>query len=158
MPLDVTFTDTSTGTPTSWAWTFGDGQTSTSQTPPVHTYASTGVYSVTLTVTNAAGSSTASRTINAAVACPSPTAVFTVSPSSGKKKQASFVVTDASTNMTTSGCNNTWSWNYGDGSGNSSLQNPPGYVYNSAGTYSIQLTVSNLAGASTASRTVTVTP
>lgn len=158
VPLDVTFTDTSTGTPDTWAWTFGDGQTSTEQSPPVHTYSTTGVYSVTLTVTNASGSSTATKTINAAIVCPTPVASFTVNPTSGKKKQVAFQVTDSSTNLTTAGCNNTWSWNFGDGSGNSSLQNPPGYKYNSAGTYLIQLTVSNLRGSSTAPRTVTVTP
>jgi FOG: PKD repeat len=158
VPLNVTFTDASTGTPTSWAWTFGDSTSYTGQTPPVHTYLTTGVYSVTLTVINAGGSSSISHTINAAVACPTPAAVFSVNPTSGKQKQAAFQVTDASTNMTTAGCNNTWSWNFGDGSGNSSLQNPPAYVYQSQGTYTIQLGVSNLGGSSTTTSTVTVTP
>lgn len=51
-----TFTDTSTNTPTSWDWTFGDGGTSTLQNP-THTYANPGYYTVTLTATNAGGSS-----------------------------------------------------------------------------------------------------
>lgn len=38
----------------SWAWTFGDNSTSTAQNP-THTYANTGVYTVTLTATDAAG-------------------------------------------------------------------------------------------------------
>lgn len=52
--LQVTFTDQSTdsdGTITGWSWNFGDGNTSTQQNP-VHTYASAGTYSVTLTVTD----------------------------------------------------------------------------------------------------------
>jgi len=58
-PLTVAFTDLSTGNPTSWTWNFGDGTTSTQQNP-THTYSSMGDYTVTLTVTNALGSSKAS--------------------------------------------------------------------------------------------------
>ncbi|HAD15092.1 MAG TPA: hypothetical protein DCF33_21930, partial [Saprospirales bacterium] len=39
----------------SWLWNFGDGQTSALQNPPPHVYADTGVYIVTLTVTNQCG-------------------------------------------------------------------------------------------------------
>jgi len=55
-PLIVQFTDESARDPTYWNWDFGDGVNSTDQNP-THTYA-TGVYTVNLTVTNAAGSST----------------------------------------------------------------------------------------------------
>lgn len=55
LPLAVTFTDSSTNLPTSWLWNFGDGQTSTLQNP-VHTYTLAGIYTVSLTVTNATGS------------------------------------------------------------------------------------------------------
>ena len=55
-PLTVVFTDTSTNSPTSWFWTFGDGSTSADQNP-AHTYNQTGRFTVTLTVANAAGSS-----------------------------------------------------------------------------------------------------
>jgi len=89
--------------------------------------------------------------------CSAPAASFTVSPASGKKKQASFAVTNTSTNMTP-GCNPIWSWNYGDGSGVSSNQAPPGYVYQTAGTYTITLSASNSVGNSTATQTVMVTP
>lgn len=53
-PLTVSFTDSSYNTPTSWAWSFGDGSTSTDQNP-THTYANAGVYTVSLTATNANG-------------------------------------------------------------------------------------------------------
>jgi gliding motility-associated-like protein len=46
----IQFTDSSANT-TSWNWSFGDGDTSTTQNP-IHTYSTTGVYSVTLIVTN----------------------------------------------------------------------------------------------------------
>ena len=50
----VTFTDQSSdsdGSIVSWLWNFGDGNTSTAQNP-VHTYATDGLYNVTLTVTD----------------------------------------------------------------------------------------------------------
>jgi PKD repeat protein len=49
----VTFADTSFGAPTSWQWNFGDGQASNQQNP-LHTYAQSGVYSVSLTVSDGA--------------------------------------------------------------------------------------------------------
>jgi PKD repeat protein len=54
----VAFTDLSTNSPTSWAWTFTGGtpSSSTIQNPTV-TYNTPGSYSVTLTATNASGSS-----------------------------------------------------------------------------------------------------
>ena len=50
----ITFTDNSSFSPTEWFWLFGDGESSTEENP-THTYASNGTYTVTLTVTNDAG-------------------------------------------------------------------------------------------------------
>jgi len=59
-PLEVAFTDLSADDPTSWSWTFADGQMSSVQNP-THTYQSAGLYTVSLTVTNAAGSDTETK-------------------------------------------------------------------------------------------------
>ncbi len=68
----VTFTDLSTHTPTSWAWTFVGGTPSSSTTKnPVVSYSSSGVYSVTLSATNAAGSDTALKSGYITVTYPS---------------------------------------------------------------------------------------
>jgi gliding motility-associated-like protein len=53
-PLPDVFTDSSAGAVNSWQWTFGDGNTSNAQNPS-HTFASPGIYTVTLTVTDAMG-------------------------------------------------------------------------------------------------------
>jgi Flp pilus assembly protein TadG len=93
-----------------------------------------------------------------ATPCPPPSAHFTVSPSSGKKKQQLFQFTDHSTS--TAGCPLTWSWNFGDGAGSSStstLQNPS-HIYNAQGTYTVQLVASNSGGSDTDSATVQVDP
>ena len=90
--------------------------------------------------------------------CAPPTADFTISPSSGKKKKTDFQFTDLST-TTLPQCPLTWSWNFGDGAGASStstLQNPI-HQYQSQGDYTITLVVSNFGGNATRTRTVTVT-
>jgi tripartite motif-containing protein 71 len=58
-PLHVGFSDRSANFPTAWYWDFGDGYTSTEQNP-VHIYRVQGMYTVSLTVSNVAGSNTAS--------------------------------------------------------------------------------------------------
>ncbi len=65
-PLPVRFTDQSTGSPTSWKWSFGDGNNSAEKNP-VHTYNKTGLYSVTLTVSNANGSNALTKSSYIAV-------------------------------------------------------------------------------------------
>jgi hypothetical protein len=62
------FTNTTTGSPfMTYVWSFGDSITSTSSAPQVmHTYASGGDYTVTLTATNAYGSDVFSQVVNIA--------------------------------------------------------------------------------------------
>ncbi len=57
----VNFTDQSANNPASWAWDFGDGNTSTQQNPS-NTYASDGLYTVSLTATKAGVSDTKTKT------------------------------------------------------------------------------------------------
>ena len=56
----VAFTDKSTGTPTTWKWSFGDGTNSTIQNP-AHNYSKVGNYTVALTVSNAVGNNTMTK-------------------------------------------------------------------------------------------------
>lgn len=59
-PLKVQFIDTSTGSATAWKWDFGDGKSSAHENPK-HTYSKPGKYTVSLTVENAAGTDTETR-------------------------------------------------------------------------------------------------
>ena len=59
-PLTISFTDTSTNAPTSWNWSFGDGNFSEEQNP-VHEYAFSGQFDVTLNVTGETGNDTITR-------------------------------------------------------------------------------------------------
>ena len=109
-PLTVRFTDQSTGSPTSWKWTFGDGNTSTEKNP-VHTYNKTGLYSVTLTASNANGSNALTKSSYIAVSSVlnTPVTSFSASPTSGKAP-LTVDFTDQSTGSPTS-----WKWTFGDG-------------------------------------------
>jgi PKD repeat protein len=137
--LVVQVTDSSTNNPSSWRWTFGDGTgASFLKTPPPHTYANPGTYTITLLVQNSGGSSTATATIEV---LPAPTTGpipdFSGNPRSGVvPPNLSVAFTDLSTNGATS-----WSWTFGDG-GTSTQQNP-NHAYNSAGSYDVTLTVSD---------------
>jgi PKD repeat protein/glucose/arabinose dehydrogenase len=72
-PLDVQFTgelsDRGAEDAPTYAWDFGDGATST-EVNPAHTYTEVGTYEVTLTVTDAAGTTTDTLTINVLDTCP----------------------------------------------------------------------------------------
>ena len=75
-PLTVQFIDTSTNSPTSWVWSFGDGYTNLQQNP-VHTYTAAGTYTVTLTASNSAGSSTYTQSGYITTTLAAPIASFT---------------------------------------------------------------------------------
>ncbi len=89
--------------------------------------------------------------------CFDPVADFIRDPLDGKKKKTAFQFTDLSTSAAE--CPLTWSWNFGDGAGDSlsSLQNPS-HVYEAQGTYTVTLVASNAGGSDTRTRTVLVTP
>ena len=142
----VQFTDLSSGNPAFWAWNFGDGITSTLQNP-AHAFATAGSKSVTLTVTNSAGSNSTSRTV--VVTAPL-TASYTFSPGAPVASQA-VQFTDTSIGSPT-----LWQWNFGDGS-TSSSQNPS-HAFTSAGSYSVALTVMNASTQNSVTQTVTVAP
>ena len=143
VPLTVSFSDASQNGPTDWAWSFGDGGGSSAQNPS-HTYTVAGTYSVTLTVTNADGTDTLTRTDYVVVdptAPQPPVADFVGTPTSGTAP-LDVAFTDQSTGDPTS-----WSWNFGDGS-SSSAQNPS-HTYTSVGSYTVTLTVTNADGSDT---------
>jgi PKD repeat protein len=142
------FTDASSGTVASWFWNFGDGIASTLSSP-THVYAAAGVYTITLTIT-ATGGATSSAQRSVTVTGPSipMKAQFTWSPANPVAGQ-DVGFTDQSTGNLTA-----WVWNFGDG-GVSSEQNPQ-HRYNTAGTFTITLTIYRNAEALAATKTITV--
>jgi beta propeller repeat protein len=60
-PLTVAFKYTGTGAPDTYFWDFGDGINSKHKVTATHTFTKTGSFTVKLTVTNSAGSSTSTK-------------------------------------------------------------------------------------------------
>jgi PKD repeat protein len=136
------FVDASTDALT-WQWSFGDGTGGTTRNP-IHTYASAGAYTATLTVANTAGSDTAAEVVTIAAGQP-PKSAFTFK---ANGLQVNFA--DAST-----GNPATWNWSFGDGS-SSTLPNPL-HVYPAYGNYTVVLQVANGNGSNSSSQIVTLT-
>ncbi|GAB2822772.1 PKD domain-containing protein [Ferruginibacter profundus] len=140
-PLAVTFTDQSTGAPTAWQWDLGNG-TLSSQQNPTTTYFNSGLYTISLTVTNASGSNTFSRTQYIKVD-DKPTVDFAAPNTSGCfPLRVNF--TDLSIGGSAAITN--WDWDFGDGV-LSTAQNPF-HIYNVAGNYTVTLKVTNSGGCS----------
>ena len=143
-PLTVNFTDSSTNAPTSWSWDFGDGSPIDTFQNPVHIYLS-GTYNVMLVVSNSFGSDTI---INSIVVNPSTIAGFTYN-----GNQCLSGNSYAFTNTGTSGCS--YTWNFGDAMGTSTLQNPT-YSYAICGSFTVIQTVTCGACSDATSVVVTV--
>lgn len=110
----VTFTDVSTGSPTSWSWTIAGGSTgsSTLQNPST-SYASAGIYSISLAATGAFGTSTVLTKTISVLANPN----LTVS--------AATICSGTSTVLTVSGATS-YTWNPGNLTGATQTLNPSG--------------------------------
>ena len=77
-PLGVQFTDTSSGGPTAWQWDFqNDGTVDSTQQNPSFVYANPGTYSVKLTVSNASGDDSVTKSSYITVTTAGPTLSFT---------------------------------------------------------------------------------
>lgn len=136
-PHQVSFISTSTGVIDAYLWTFGDGTTST-QPAPTHSYATAGIYNVSLQVTGPGGTSTELLTDAIRVESAPLSADFTASDLSGT---APFTVTfrDQST-----GEINAYRWDFGDG--RSSTAPVAVHTYGDPGIYSVALRVEGPTG------------
>ena len=143
---------TSTGlAAATYSWTFGDATSGTGKTVS-HTYASAGTYSVTLTVTDANGTSTKTTSVTVASAAnQAPVARFTVS------------CTGLTCNVNGSTSSDdvgvvSYTWDWSDGSPRPTLTVPTtSKTFAAAGTYRISLQVKDAGGLTNmTSQTVTV--
>lgn len=149
-PFSVQFMDSSLNSPTGWTWLFGDGGTAYVQNP-VHTYTTSGSYTVTLIAKNAAGSDTLTKTgyITALKQAAVPTVSFATNVTGGTTP-LSIQFIDTSTNAPTA-----WVWSFGDGS--TATGPDPVHTYVTDGTYTVTLTATNSAGSNTISKTGFIT-
>lgn len=141
-PLAVLFSSSAAGgrPPYAWSWSFGDGGSAATQNA-THTYSTVGQYAVALTVRDAAGSAL-TRGLNVSVEPNALTASLLATPSSGTLPLT--VVFNGTAAGGTPGY--TFLWGLGDGSTGSFARNPV-HEYNTTGTFQVDLTVADRAGA-----------
>ena len=107
----VPFTDLSVagaGSITQWSWNFGDNTSSVLQNP-THSYTSSNVYPISLTVTNSQGCTDTETQNTSITVYDQPDAAFTFNPNPAKADQEVFF-TDQSINAMS------WWWEFGDNS------------------------------------------
>ncbi len=140
----------SAGTPPyTFEWDFGDGSGVSTEQNPSYTYSSTGSYQICLKVDDSAGCSSGNRCIWIAVynspsvapsadnGCVGSPIEFYANPSGGMNPR-------------------TYTWDFGDGMGTSSYQNPA-YTYGAAGTYTACVGVTDAGGCTGNTECVNVT-
>jgi gliding motility-associated-like protein len=135
-PLVASFQDQSTGNPVKWFWDLGNGATSTLQNPST-SYIIPGTYTVSLTVTNAAGVSNTTTKKAYITVYSEPEADFTADKTNGCSP-AIIQFTDLSSTPASTKINE-WKWDFGDG--NTSTDQNPKHIYKNPGLYNVILTV-----------------
>jgi PKD repeat protein len=131
------------GTIQTYAWKFGDNATATGQSAS-HTYAVSGTYNITLTVTDNAGASNSVTKPVTATGNAAPTASFTTT------VNGLAVAVNGSSSSDQDGTIASYAWTFGDGA--TATGATAAHTYAASGTYNITLTVTDNAGA-TASAT-----
>ena len=160
-PLTVNFDASSSSAPEGSTimceWDFGDGTTDETVTETIsYTYLNPGEYTAKLTSYDTEGnydSDSCTITVTVAIETP-PSASFTTSPTSGQAPLA--VSFNASGSSDSDGSIASYAWSFGDGGSSSGVT--ANHTYNSAGTYTAQLTVTdNDGGTDATSRSIFVT-
>jgi PKD repeat protein/Zn-dependent protease len=139
-PFAVSFTDSSTNSPDYWNWSFGDttwfNTTDPAASSPVHTYTGAGNFTVSLTATNADGSTT--DTVADCITADPATALFSTLDRAGAAPYA-VEFTDSSSNAE-------WrNLSFGDGTwSNTTIAAPAtSHTYLNMGWYNVTLIANN---------------
>lgn len=138
----VNFTDTSNangGVITNWNWDFqNNGIVDNTNQNPTHGYPNSGNFNVELMVKTSAGCK--DSVVQTVYVNPLPVANFSAA---DVCLSATTVFIDSST--ISSGSITGWAWNFDDGVGTSTVQNPT-YTYTTSGLYNVSLTVTSDSG------------
>lgn len=132
------FSNNSIGNNLTFDWSFGDGGISTDAAPQ-HVYATAGVYTIKLTVTDANGCKASQEATNF-ITVRNPQALFSTPSTLAPCPPVLVPFTNESTDY------DRIAWEFGDGS--TSPEISPGHAYSRPGNYTIRLTVTTAGGCS----------
>ncbi len=142
-PFVVNFLNSSVSA-TGYVWNFGDNSPTSTQTSPSHTYTTAGIYTVTLIALNPTGCNATADTTNLIIIVKNDSihASFTAVKKDSCQPFTAIMNNTSTTNGTTNhNPNTTFTWDFGDGSGLYTGQNPPLHSFPSNGIYTITLTM-----------------
>lgn len=144
VPLVVQFTDLSSNIPTGWEWAFpGGSPASSTEQNPIVTYTTAGTFDVSLTSSNAGGTSTASQ-IGYVVVDDVPTAAF------------DFIVNGNTVSFNNTSQNaSSYAWDFGDNAGTSNEASPI-YTYSEVGNFEATLVATNDCGDVSLGQTINI--
>ncbi len=129
-----------------WIWNFGDGESDTINVPSngdtLHTYASPGIYYVTLTVIN--GNLCSASFSDSLLVKPCLDAIFTQVDTLGCQNQAITFVDNSSSGVPLIYPITEWFWDFGDGSDSTynAYQDTITHIFNTSGTFNVKLVIS----------------
>ncbi len=126
------------GSISNWLWQFGDGS-SDSTSNPLHAFANSGNYNVSLSVTSDSGCTTTFVKADAIYIYPLPDAHFIATPPEVSILYPTIKFVDQSSGGAT------WKWDFGDNIGTSSAQNPI-YIYGDTGLFTVQMILTSSYG------------
>ena len=135
-PLSVTFTNNSSGPYTNSLWNFGNAVTTTTQNGTT-TFTQPGCYDISLIVSNSAGCADTMSTDSLVCVVSGPDASFSASTQGIDYYTGQLVLLNTSDGEVTD-----YLWTFGDGSPNSTLENPIHYYPDQlAASYEVTLTI-----------------
>jgi PKD repeat protein len=137
-----------------FAWSFGDGGAASGRTV-THTFTTSNTYSLTLTETNDRGVSASTTQVIVVGPAALPTPSFTVSPSAPGVGDMVFFNASTSTPGQGHSTITSYRWTFGDGLTGSGVT--VSHAYAVAGSYVVQLTVTDETGQSNTSAGTTIT-
>jgi gliding motility-associated-like protein len=136
LPVNAVFTNN--GTPgTTCLWSFGDGSTDATCGLTNHLYTSDGCYDVSLTVSDGIGCSNSETVVDAVCLEPNPIANFVFDPAVTDVSDTEIQFENLSEHASS------YTWDFGDGSGTSNLENPVHIYSDTAQEYVITLVAEN---------------
>ena len=141
--IEFTYTGTEGDPPATYEWNFGDGSPVSNDQHPIHTYATDGIYTVSVKVTDNNGDSdTETKTDYITVEVDLfPSAFFT--------QNATIIIANQDIQFTYTGTEGnppaTYEWDFGDLTAVSNDQNPI-HTYATAGTYTVSVLVTDTDG------------
>jgi PKD repeat protein len=123
-----------------YSWDFGDGSTASGRIVS-HTYSAGRTYTVTLVVTDAAGTSASLAQSVVVAAVPAPTVTLSVSPNPPLVNQRATLT--ATANAATGHSITRYAWDFGDGTSQTSTTPTVTKTYSERGTYVVTVTVTD---------------